>query len=170
MYATEMNLKLSIEALLFASKEPMSINDIAIILRDSKENVSRALRSLSRDYSARETCLRIARSGIRYKMALKDDFVETALSVSEPEFPKEATEILSFIISSKTPMRGEIKRKFGDEAEKWLNDLKRRKIISSEKFRNTEIYSAGKYFYRYFDVSKKALDELVDSAGDVKND
>lgn len=170
MYVIKMTLKLSVEALLFASKEPMSINDISIIVKDTKENVSKALRSLIRDYSSRETCLRITRAGIRYKMALKDEFVDTALAVSEPEFPREATEILSFILSSKSPMRGEIKRKFGDEAERWLIDLKRRKIITSEKFRNTEIYSAGRNLYKYFDVSKKTLNEMIDSTEDVKND
>ncbi len=165
-----MDLKLSIEALLFASKEPMSIIDIAIILKDSKENVRKAMRSLSKDYTSRETCLRIVRNGIRYKMALKDEYVEAAMSVSEPEFPKEATEILSFIISTKNPMRGEIKKKFGQEAERWLVDLRRKKIINSEKFRNTEIYTAGRNFYKYFDVSKKTMDELVNSGGELKDD
>ena len=156
-----MDTKLAVEALLFASKEPLSVSDMAIAIKEEKDEVSKALRSLIKDYSGRNTALKISKFGIRYRMEVKDDFVNFAVTVSEPEFPKEAQEILSMILRNGGAMKGEIKKTFGDESEKILMELKHKRIITSEKYRNTEVYNVGKNFYRYFEVSKQIVDDMI---------
>ena len=141
----------------FASN--LTIGDFAI--KEEKDEVSKALRSLIKDYSGRNTALKISKFGIRYRMEVKDDFVNFAVTVSEPEFPKEAQEILSMILRNGGAMKGEIKKTFGDESEKILMELKHKKIITSEKYRNTEVYNVGKNFYRYFEVSKQIVDDMI---------
>ena len=158
-----MDLKLAVEALLFASQEPMSVGDMSIPLNKDKEAVSKALRALIKDYSARETALRIAKIGIRYKMEVKEEYVDIAEPVSMPEFPKEAQELLSMVITSDGLLKGEVTRRFGERADKILSDLKKSKIIVSEKYRNTEVYKIGKNFYKYFKVSKEQVSDMVSS-------
>ncbi len=159
-----MDVKLAVEALLFASKEPMSVGDMSIPLNEDKETVSKALRSLIKDYASRDTALRIAKIGIRYKMEVKDEYVEVAEPVSQPEFPKESQELLSMILTSDGLLRGEVTRRFGDSAEKLISDLKASRIITSEKYRNTEIFRIGKNFYKYFNVSREKVNDLVHSS------
>jgi chromosome segregation and condensation protein ScpB len=163
-----MNLKLAVEALLFASQEPMSVGDMSIPLKEDRDAVSKALRSLMKDYSSRETALRIAKIGIRYKMEVKEEYVEIAEFVSMPEFPKEAQELLSMVIRSDGILRGEVTRRFGERAERILSDLKKHKIIVSEKYRNTEIFRIGKNFYKYFKVSREQFSDMLDSSRDEK--
>jgi|YelNatPaOPRAMG01_1025707.scaffolds.fasta_scaffold01589_8 chromosome segregation and condensation protein ScpB len=163
-----MNLKLAVEALLFASQEPMSVGDMSIPLNEDKDAVSKALRSLMKDYSSRETALRIAKIGIRYKMEVKEEYVEIVEPVSMPEFPKEAQELLSMVITSDGLLRGEVTKRFGESTERILSDLKKRKIIVSEKYRNTEIFRIGKNFYKYFKVSREQVSDMLKSSRDEK--
>ena len=163
-----MDLKLAVEALLFASQEPMSVVDMSIPLNEEKDAVSKALRSLIKDYSSRETALRIAKIGIRYKMEVKEEFVDIAEPVSMPEFPKEAQELLSMVITANGLLRGEVTKRFGEKTERILSDLKKSKIIVAEKYRNTEIFRIGKNFYKYFKVSKEQVSDMLSSNRDEK--
>ncbi len=161
-----MDLKRRIEALLFVASEPMSVRDLAIPLQESGEAVSRALKAVMKDYATRETALKISRNGIRYRMELKEEYIDLVGAVSAPEFPKESQELLSMVIANDGIMRGEVTKRFGDRSESILNTLKRHKIITSEKYRNTEIFKIGKNFYTYFSVSRDELRDIVNKQKD----
>lgn len=158
-----MDLKSSVEAILYASKAPISINDVAILLKEDRNSVARALRSLITDYRKRSTALKIVRTGIRYKMQLKDEFYEIALPVAEPEFSQKEVDILGFIASNPQVMRGVIREYFGERYIDSIIHLKRTGMIKSEKYRNTELFSVTKKFYKHFSVSKEQIENISDS-------
>ncbi len=157
-----MDLKSSIEAILYASKEPVSLNDISIILKEGKDAVAKALRSLISDYRKRNGALRITRTGIRYKMQLRDEFYDIALPVAEPEFSQKEVSILGFIASNPEVRRGLLRDYFGEKYAEPVQRLKRAGMIKSEKYRNTELYSVTKKFYKHFNVSREQIENISD--------
>lgn len=157
-----MDLKNSIEAILYASREPVSLADMAIILREDRETVSRALRSLISDYRKRDSALRIARTGIRYKLQLKEEYYEIAMPVAEPEFSQKEVAVLGFIASNPDVRRGLLRDFFGENYMEPVNSLRRAGMIRSAKYRNTELFSVTKKFYKHFHVSKEQIEDLSD--------
>lgn len=154
-----MDLKSSVEALLYASKEPISVSDISMITGASKEDVGKALRSLIREYSKRETSLRISRTGIRYKIQLKDEYHDIAMGVAEPEFSQEETRMLGLIASNSDVIRGVLRDNFGPDYDQMVEKLKKAGLIRSRKYRNTEIFRVTRKFYSHFHLSHQDIEE-----------
>ncbi len=157
-----MDLKSSVEALLYASKEPVSISDMAIVLREDREAVAKALRSLVSDYRKRKTALKIARTGIRYKMELREEYHDIAIPVAEPEFSQKEMAVLGFIASNRNVRRGLLREYFGERYMDQVSRLRKEGLIRSEKYRNTELYSVTKKFYRHFNVSREQIENISD--------
>ncbi len=154
-----MDLKSSVEALLYASKEPISVSDISMITGATKEEVSKALKSLIREYSKRETSLRISRTGVRYKIQLKDEYHDIVMGVAEPEFSQEETRMLGLIASNSDVIRGVLRENFGQDYDQIVEKLKRAGFIKSRKYRNTELFRVTRKFYSHFHVSSDDIQE-----------
>lgn len=157
-----MDLKSSVEALLYASKDPVSISDMAIILKEDKEAVSKAVRSLISDYRKRKSALKIARLGIRYKMELREEYHDIALPVAEPEYSQREMAILGFIASNPDVRRGILRDFFGEKYMEPVARLRRDGFIKSEKYRNTELYTVTKKFFKHFNISKEQIENISD--------
>lgn len=157
-----MELKSSVEALLYASKDPVSITDMAIILKEDKEAVAKALRSLTSEYNRRKSSLMISRSGIRYKMELRDEYHDIAFPVSEPEYSQKELSILGFIASNPGIRRGLLRDFFGEKYMEPVMKLKKDGLIKSDKYRNTELYNVTKKFYKHFNVSQEQIEDMAE--------
>ncbi len=154
---TTVNLEQKIEALLFASEEPVGITEISSILFETPEQVRKSIRKLLKDYDARETSLQISTVGKKYKMTLKSDFQEIVFPVATPEFSQDELKALTIIVNSRKPMRGGVSEKLHGQAGSVIHSLKKKGMLKSEKYRNTEIYTLTNKFYRYFNVEKKTF-------------
>ena len=159
-----------VEAVLYATENPLSAGDIASVLGEGKEEVARAIKGLTKDYRDRATSLTIARVGIRYKMQLKNEFSEIVTPVSKREISNPELRILGFVAANAGCKRGDIVQRFGESSRKALDDLINRKFLSPEKYRNTEIYGVTKEFYRYFNIGKKELEAKVTRLSGAQND
>ncbi len=158
-----------VEAVLYATENPLSASDIASVLGKGKEEVVRAIKGLTRDYRDRATSLTIVRVGIRYKMQLKNEFSEIVVPVSKREINNTELRILGFVAANAGCKRGDVVQRFGESSRKALENLINRKFLSPEKYRNTEIYSVTKEFYRYFNIGKKELEAKVNKLSEVQN-
>lgn len=149
-----------VEAVLYASDEPISASDISVVINEPKEEVVKAIRDLIKTYRKNGSALVIRRMGIRYKMQLSPEYSSIVTPVSTREIAQLDLKILGFIAANKECKLGDIGRKFGEKGREALNGLISRKFIRTRKFRNTELLSPTKEFYRYFNVSEKKLDSL----------
>lgn len=156
-----MELGEKIEAVLYASENPLSADDIAFALREDRIAVANALKKLIRDYKSRKTSLCIVRTGIRYKLQLKNEFSDIVIPVAKREMDSTEVEILGFVAANKGCKRGDIIQKFGERSRETLQRLKSRKFLSAKKYRNTELFSVTKEFFHYFNIDRKSLDRLA---------
>ncbi len=164
-----MSLEEKVEAILYASENPLSIADIATVLSENKDEVMKALKALIKDYRKRPTSLDIVRNGIRYKMQLKNEFSDLVTPVSKREISNLELRILGFVAANPQCMRGDIVQHFGDRGRAPLEGLVHRKFLSARKYRNTELYSVTREFYRYFNINKSELESKVKNSEEAEN-
>ncbi len=100
------NLKGALEALLFASGNPLGRKSIAILLSIDEENIEELIDSLQEDLKARTRGLIIKRIGDRYQLATKPEmasYIDKLLHTEEKKLSVPALETLS-IIAFKQPI------------------------------------------------------------------
>lgn len=158
-----MDLGEKIEAVLYASENPLSADDIAFALKEDRVSVASALKKLIREYNNRKTSLCIVRTGIRYKLQLKSEFSDLVIPVSRRELDKTEISILGFIAANDNCIRGDIIQRFGEKSRETLQRLESRKLLSAKKYRNTELFSVTKEFFRYFNIDRKSLKKMASS-------
>jgi len=165
-----MDIKPRVEALLYATESPISISDMAIMLSADKDDVIKALKKLNREYNKNNSALEVVRNGFRYKLQLRKEYVQDVRSVSEREFTGQELQTLGFVAMNPDSKKGDLKINVGTRYPEYVESLKRKGMIYSRKFRNTELYNVTKKFYEYFDISKGKLQSLVKDSVDDHNE
>ncbi len=163
-----MGIDEKLEALLFASEEPLSLTELSSILLESQDEVKKSLKRLIKSYESRNTSIVISVTGKKYKMTLKSEFNEVVSPVATPELSKEELKALTLIVNSKKAMKGEVNEKLHKRADAVITNLKKLGFIKSEKYRNTEIYKLTGKFYKYFNVKKGV--QLDTTKGEEENE
>ena len=163
-----MGIDEKLEALLFASEEPLSLTELSSILLESQDEVKKSLKRLIKSYESRNTSIVISVTGKKYRMTLKSEFNEVVSPVATPELSKEELKALTLIVNSKKAMKGEVNEKLHKRADAVITNLKKLGFIKSEKYRNTEIYKLTGKFYKYFNVKKGV--QLDKTKGEEENE
>ncbi|KKW22178.1 MAG: Segregation and condensation protein B [Parcubacteria group bacterium GW2011_GWA1_51_12] len=158
-------LKFKIEAMLFVSGEPMTIERIAKILGEKPANVKEALSELATDYKDRGLC--IVENGQDWQFgtaAGASDVIEKLVkSEFTEELSKAAMEVLS-IIAYKGPLtRAEIEYIRGVNSSYSLRNLLLRGLIEridNPKDARSYLYRISVEFLKYLGVkNREALPE-----------
>ncbi|MCL4345038.1 MAG: SMC-Scp complex subunit ScpB [Candidatus Thermoplasmatota archaeon] len=152
-----MELRGKIEAILFATEEPIGVVEISSILMVKPEEAKRELNRIIRDYKRSEQPMEVIITGKKYRMGLKPEYREVAFPVAKKEISGDEMEAMTLILNSTKTMRGTLREKFGDRTDEISRNLKKMGFIRTEKYRNTEIYSLTNKFYRYFGITRKMM-------------
>lgn len=159
-----MNPRLMVEAVLYASDKLLSAKDVAGVLSIPTKDVSKELRKLLKDYGERETSMTIVKIGNRYRMQLREEYLDIVNAVSEPELTNLELSVMGFIAANPSCRRGDLRDKFGDKYAASLEMLKTKKLVHSRKYRNTEILTTGKRFFDYFGIDRNRLGKLLEES------
>lgn len=165
-----MDIKPRVEALLYATDSSISISDISIMLSVSKDDVIKALKKLTREYDSMNSALEIIRNGFRYKLQLRKQFIQDVRSVSSREFSRDELQALGYIAVNPDAKKGDVKATVGSRYMEHVDSLKKKGMIYSRKYRNTELYNVTKKFYEYFDISKGELKTLINKSVDDQDE
>ncbi|WP_162509382.1 SMC-Scp complex subunit ScpB [Thermogymnomonas acidicola] len=95
-----------LEALLFATRQPLSVSDLSSLVGEEEGAVRKALRQLVKQYSGDGTAMEIRRIGHRYRMALKSEYVELAMPVAEAEMSRSEIDALAYIAKHRAASGG----------------------------------------------------------------
>jgi segregation and condensation protein B len=152
-----MELRGKIEAILFATEEPIGIVEISSILMADSEEVKKELNKIIKEYKKSEQPMEVIITGKKYRMGLKPEYREVAYPVAKKEINGDEMEAMTIILNGEKVMRGALREKFGERADKIVTNLKKMGFVKSEKYRNTEIYQLTNKFYKYFGVNKNQI-------------
>ena len=70
-----------VEAVLFSSSSPVKVSEIADKAQLSQDAVRRALKRLIDDYAGKECAMEVVKTGMKYSMQLRKDYVQFSASL-----------------------------------------------------------------------------------------
>ena len=109
------------EALLIATVQPLSKNEISSALSIEIREVSKAMRALKKRYEG--TSLELKMIGRKYKIGVRDKYSEVAFKYSESEMSKGELEIIGFLFKKGKAYISHIERFRGKKAREELDHL-----------------------------------------------
>lgn len=164
-----MTISARIEALLYASENPLSVVEIASILNEEHNVVRKELQKLIRKSSDENSGLFIAKIGNRYKLTVKKEYQDIVGPVSASELNRTDLKVAGIIATRERTIKGDLRRSLGDRYITSVKTLKEKGLITGKKERNTEAFSVTPKFYKYFNVSKEEfLKQMNQSSGDAE--
>ena len=168
---TDENVKLipSIEALLFASPEPLSLAKITQLLKEeeaSLNDIKEAIEILTRTYAESERAFEILEVGGGYRLMSKPQFKTVIARLNPPKKIKGLTdaamETLAVIAYYQPLARSKIDAIRGVNCEGALRTLLDRTLVESagrsEDIGRPLLYRTSQEFLKYFNLS--SLDDL----------
>jgi segregation and condensation protein B len=164
-----MTISARIEALLYASENPLSIVEIASVLNEEHSVVRKELLKLIKKLSEETSGLFIAKIGNRYKLTVKKEYQDIVGPVSASELNRTDLKVAGIIATRERTIKGDLRRSLGDRYITSVKTLKEKGLITGKKEGNTESFSVTPKFYKYFNVKKEEFSKQMNQAsGDLQ--
>jgi len=149
-----------IEAILFASSDPISAKEIAKIIKIDKEEAIRLVRELIKDYQSRETAIEIAELGDKYLMRVKPEFSNVVRPLTERDLERGVLRTLA-VIAVKQPIKlSELAKIRGNKCYDHVKKLRELGFIKVEKKGRSTILTTTENFSRYFGLKSSDPEEI----------
>ncbi|MBE8538541.1 SMC-Scp complex subunit ScpB [Geoglobus acetivorans] len=156
-------MKDKIEAILFASSDPLSPSKIAKVIGSEAGEVEKAIEELIRDYSSRETSIEIVKLGKKYLMRVKPEYSEIIRNFTERDLEKGVLRTLA-IIAIKQPVKlSELAKIRGNRCYEHVKKLREMGFITEEKKGRSTILRTTKNFAIYFGLKSSDPEEIKET-------
>ena len=164
----EIALRRKIEAILFASSDPISAKEIAKILKIDKGEVIRLVRELIKDYRSRETANEIVELGDKYLMRVKPEFSDVVRPLTERDLERGVLRTLA-VIAIRQPIKlSELAKIRGNKCYDHVKKLRELGFIRAEKKGRSTILTTTESFARYFGLKSSDPEEIRKVLFEVK--
>lgn len=160
------SLRNKIEAMLFASSDPISVEDIAKAVKIKPELVSSIVEEINKLYTGRDAPIYIKNDNYKFKFHVKDFYLPFVKKiVTSLELPKSLMETLA-VIAWKYPIsQADLIKLRTNKAYDHLTSLEEAGFILREKYGRTKKIKLSSKFFDYFDLpegkDKNAIRNLV---------
>ena len=160
MYETEKRI---LEAALFMSSQPLSVNALTKILAvDSSAVTLKVLEDLVGEFNSRDDALEIISVNDRYLMRVRQDLADRVshLAVS-PELSKAVLKTLG-LVAVKQPVKQSVVVKIvGNKAYDYIKELRETGLVHSEKAGNTRLLTTTRKFEDYFGKTPEEIQRMA---------
>lgn len=154
IHSTE--LKKLLEAVLFMSGDPLTLEEISKKVRQSSKIVKPLLDELVNEYENRNSAITIIRKEDAYYMTIKETYKNLVndLGAAVP-FTKAQMKVLA-LVALKGPLKqSDVVKVIGNRAYEYIKELEQIGFLSSERWKNTKILKVTPKFHAYFGDIKK---------------
>lgn len=151
-------MKEEVEAILFSSSDPVSINYIAKKLRIKVSDVSRVIDELISEYERRRTALEIIKLGDKVLMRVKPKY--QYLVSGERDLDRPTLRTLAIIALNQPIELSKLVKIRGSRCYEHVRKLENLGLIKAEKKSRTKILTTTDTFLRYFGLNVSSIDEL----------
>lgn len=164
-HPADAEIKAVLEALLFVSGEPLSVERCTAILGHvTKSHVQMALRELQQDYQQEGRALQVVQVAGGYRLATKEQFAPWIRRLDKAKAPaklsRSAVESLAIIAYRQPIVRGEIEKIRGVETSGVLRTLLERKLVRMVGRKDEPgrpiMYGTTKHFLEHFGLKSLA--------------
>jgi len=148
-----MRIERIIEAILFASSRPVSLDELIDVTNFDKKDILMAIEKLRKFYD--ETSIEITEVNGKYSMEVKTEYADYAMKFAPMELKRSMLKTLSLIAYHQPVKQSELKKMVGSAVYEHVKELKKKGFINTKKEGRTKLITTTSYFYDYFGIDKK---------------
>ena len=153
-----MNLKALVEAALFVSSSPLSLQTLSRICKSDEETVKKILEELKREYEKEEHGVELAETPQGYELRVKPvyrNFVKALAPFAD--LGEGLLRALSIILLKQPLTQAEVVKYQGNKAYGYIKELEKKGLIKTKPYKNTKLIFVTPQLEKYFGMS---LDEI----------
>jgi len=155
-----------LEAMLFTTHKPLSIEEISKNLRIKEDTIKQLLHTLKEKYSKPEYGIKLSDAG-GYKLVVKHEYVDKVSHLTpHADLSRGVLRVLSIIAFHDHVEQSEIVKVVGNRTYEYVKELEKRGFIKSEKKGRTKILTTTPHFEDYFGIKKGELKILLKAKKD----
>jgi segregation and condensation protein B len=166
-----LELRKSIEALLFASGRPMLPDELAMLIRvRSIDYVKEQLAELKKDYEARESPIMVTEDNlVGWKLVTHEKYLPIVARINpNTELSKTLMETMAVVAWKQPILQSEVIRVRTNKAYEHIAQLEEMGFLTKEKHGRSQLLRLTQKFFDYFDLQgRKDLQQLF---GEVKEE
>jgi segregation and condensation protein B len=141
-----------VEAALFSAGGPIAVQDIMNQSGLGNSAVESALKTLVKEYGARDTVLEVGKAGTKWAMQVRSRASDEAAKFAPMEIPKKTLKTLALIGYHQPMKQSELKEMIGSKVYDHVAELKERGLVKSRKDGVTKTLSTTALFPEYFGI------------------
>jgi len=150
-----------VEALLFSSTRPLSIDEISKILNVENEKTRIAIENLKKRYE--NSAIEIAETPEGFEMRIKPEYRKEASKVALGyDLSKGMIKTLALVIYKNPIKQSEIVKIQGNRAYEYIEKLERKGLIKTKKIGRTKLVYLSEDIEKYFGMSLKEIKERIE--------
>ncbi len=167
-----MNKKALIEAALFMSVKPLSIEDLEKISNMKKEDVIAILEEIKKDYEKEDRGIHLLKIGDTYKFYVKPEYIRYVRHLTPySDMKKGLLRVLALVAYKNGITQSDIVKVIGNRTYEYVKELENRRLIKTVKQGRTKVLVPTKEFAEYFGLKspeeiKNFFKGVIDEEGD----
>ncbi len=151
---------LIVEAMLFSAGRPLIPADIAVASGLDVQEVRKALKKLSRSYSNRSTSLEIIRTGDKYSMQVRKDYLGPARTLAPTEMPKDLLRTIAVIAFKQPILQSDLARHRGPRVYDEISRLRDMGLVAVKPKGHTLELTTSSRFAEFFGIEARNSEEV----------
>lgn len=146
-----------LEAMLFTTQDPMSIDELVKNIRLKKESVEEMLKVLSEKYSSQDSGVKLSDIG-GYRLTVKPEYNEHVSHLTpHADLSRGLLRVLALVMKYEPIKQSDIVKVVGNRTYEYVKDLEERGFIKKEKKSRTNLLKTTPQFEEYFGVKKNLI-------------
>ncbi|MCX6818976.1 MAG: SMC-Scp complex subunit ScpB [Candidatus Aenigmarchaeota archaeon] len=155
-----------LDAMLFTTDEPISIEALQKNLKTSRLEVEKLLTQLREKYSDPNCGIKLSEAG-GFRLVVKQEYLEKVSHLTpHADMSRGLLRVLSIIAYHEPIKQSDIVKVVGNRTYDYIKNLESRGLITSEKKSRTKMLKTTPQFEEYFGVRKGELKKLVENNED----
>ena len=144
-------LKASIEAALFMTNQPISIERLSKIFKRDPERIKEVIEEFRAEFQKDEHGIHILETSIGYQIRVKPELVSTVSNLTPyRDLGKGLLRVLALVAYKQPITQSEIVKVIGNRTYEYVKRLEERGLINTVKHSRTKALVATKEFANYF--------------------
>jgi len=146
-----------LEAALFISHEPLSMEELCKILDTDSHEVQEILDDIRFEFDSRKHGIELFHSGGHYELRVKPKYLKLVSHLTPyADLSRGMLKVLALVAFKQPITQSEIVRIIGNRAYSYIQDLEEKRLITSTKFKKTKLLETTQEFMDYFGLEDRA--------------
>jgi segregation and condensation protein B len=169
-------LKAKIEAALFMSNQPVSLEKLSKMFKADQERIKEALNEFKEEYNKLEHGIYILETPAGYQIRVKPELISHVGTLTPyKELSRGLLRVLAMVAYKQPITQSEIVKVLGNRTYEYVKKLVEKGMIKTEKHSRTKALVATKEFANYFGLekpedAKKFFEDLEIEAKEIEKD